>query len=51
MGSPFTGANATAFLEQPGFLMLNYGPQTPIATIVAHVAYGALVGGFTQLGA
>lgn len=49
MGSPLTGANTTALLEPPGFLMLNYGPQTPIATIVAHVAYGALVGGFTQL--
>jgi hypothetical protein len=50
MGSQLTGANTTALLEPPGFLMLNYGPQTPIATIVAHVAYGTLVGGFTQLG-
>jgi hypothetical protein len=49
MGSPLTGANTTALLEPPGFLMLNYGPQTPIANIVAHVAYGAIVGGFTQL--
>jgi hypothetical protein len=49
MGSPLTGANTTALLEPPGFLMLNYGPQTPLATIIAHVAYGALVGGFTQL--
>ena len=49
MGSPLTGANSTALLEPPGFLMLNYGPQTPLANIVAHIAYGALVGGFTQL--
>ena len=49
MGSPLTGANATALLEPPGFLMLNYGLQTPHANIVAHAAYGALVGGFTQL--
>jgi hypothetical protein len=49
MGSPLTGANATVLLEPPGFLMLNYGAQTPIVTIVAHVAYGAIVGGFTQL--
>jgi hypothetical protein len=49
MGSPLTGANATALLEPPGFLMLNYGARTPIVTIVAHVAYGAIVGGFTQL--
>jgi hypothetical protein len=49
MGSPLTGANATVLLEPPGFLMLNYGAQTPIVTIVAHIAYGAIVGGFTQL--
>ncbi len=51
MGSPLTGANSTALLEPPGFLMLNYGVQTPLANILAHVAYGALVGGFTHLGA
>ena len=49
MGSPLTAANTSALLEPPGFLMLNYGPQTPLVNIVAHVAYGALVGGFTQL--
>jgi hypothetical protein len=49
MGSSLTGANTTALLEAPGFLMLNYGLQTPLVNIVAHVAYGALVGGFTQL--
>ena len=50
MGSPLTGANTGALLEAPGFLMLNYGAQTPIVTVVAHIAYGAIVGGFTQLG-
>jgi hypothetical protein len=50
MGSPLTGANSTPLLEPPGFLMLNYGPQTPIANIVAHIAYGAIVGGFTHFG-
>jgi hypothetical protein len=49
MGSPLTGATSTALLEPPGFLMLNYGMQTPLANIVAHIAYGTLVGGFTQL--
>jgi hypothetical protein len=49
MASPLTGANSTALLEAPGFLMLNYGARTPVVTIVAHVAYGAIVGGFTQL--
>jgi hypothetical protein len=49
MGSPLTGANSTALLEPPGFLMLNYGPRTPIVNILAHIAYGAIVGGFIQL--
>jgi hypothetical protein len=49
MGSSLTAAPSTALLEPPGFLMLNYGPRTPLANMVAHIAYGALVGGFTQL--
>jgi hypothetical protein len=50
IGSPLTGANSTPLLEPPGFLMLHYGPRTPLVNIVAHIAFGALVGGFTQLG-
>jgi|SRR5215217_5596627 len=49
MGSSLTGANTIALLEPPGFLMLNYGRETLLATIVAHIAYGTLVGGFTHL--
>jgi hypothetical protein len=30
-------------------MMLNYGQQTPLATVLAHVAYGAIVGGFISL--
>jgi hypothetical protein len=45
MGSSFTAADSTPLLEPPGFLLLHYGPQTPFVTIVAHVAYGAIVGG------
>jgi hypothetical protein len=51
MGTPMTGANETALLEPPGFLMRNYGTRTPIVTILAHIVYGALVGGFAQHGA
>ncbi|MFG2639651.1 hypothetical protein ACGFYP_01510 [Streptomyces sp. NPDC048370] len=40
-----------ALLEPPGFLMLNYGPSTPVVTALAHIVYGAVVGGFTALGA
>jgi len=49
MGSPSTGANSVALLEPPGFLMLNYGPQTPLVNVLAHIAYGAIVGGVTHL--
>jgi hypothetical protein len=44
MGTGFTAAGDAPLLEPPGFLLLNYGRQTPIATVVAHLAYGAIVG-------
>jgi hypothetical protein len=46
MGSPLSAADSAPLLEAPGFLMRNYGRNTPIATLFAHVAYGAIVGGF-----
>ena len=51
MGTPSTAATSVALLEPPGFMMLNYGVQTPLVTLVAHIAYGALVGGFVALAA
>ncbi|MEU4356175.1 hypothetical protein [Streptomyces virginiae] len=51
MGSTLTSAPEVALLEPPGFLMLNYGPSTPVVTVLAPIGYGAIVGGFTQLGA
>ncbi|MFJ4776519.1 hypothetical protein [Streptomyces sp. NPDC088762] len=50
MGSPLTSAPEVALLEPPGFLMLNYGPSTPVVTVLAHIGYGTIVGGFTTLG-
>ena len=44
MGSSFSDASSTPLLEPPGFLMRNYGTSTPLVTIVAHIAYGAIVG-------
>jgi hypothetical protein len=44
MGTPETAANEIALLEPPGFLMLNYGRNTFIVTLVAHIVYGAIVG-------
>jgi hypothetical protein len=49
MGTSDTGADASPLLEPPGFLMLNYGRATPLATIAVHVVYGAIVGGFISL--
>jgi hypothetical protein len=49
MGTGFTAAGSAPLLEPPGFLLLNYGRQTPLVTVVAHVAYGAIVGGFISL--
>jgi hypothetical protein len=49
MGSPLSAADASPLLEPPGFLMRNYGRSTPAVTLVTHVAYGALVGGFAAI--
>jgi len=44
MGTPETAANEFALIEPPGFLLLNYGRNTFLITLAAHVAYGAIVG-------
>ncbi len=49
MGGPFSTVDSTVLLEAPGFLMLNYGRATPVVTLIAHVIYGAIVGGFVSL--
>jgi hypothetical protein len=49
MGSALSAADSRPLLEPPGFLMRNYGRGTPIATLLAHIAYGAIVGGFASL--
>ena len=46
MGSALSAADSSPLLEPPGFLLLNYGRGTPIATVLAHIAYGAIVGCF-----
>jgi hypothetical protein len=49
MGTPESAADSNPLLEPPGFLMLNYGRGTPLVSVIAHVAYGAIVGGFVSL--
>ena len=46
MGTPWSDAEETPLLEPPGFLLENYGPRTAIGNLVAHLFYGAIVGGF-----
>ena len=49
MGSTLSAADSSPLLEPPGFLMRNYGRRTPLATLLAHVAYGAIVVGFASI--
>jgi hypothetical protein len=49
MASDFRGPDPTRLLEPPGFLALNYGSRTPLALLVAHVAYGLVLGAFYRL--
>jgi hypothetical protein len=49
MGTSDTAADSTPLLEPPGFLMLNYGRSTPLVTVLVHVIYGMIVGGFVLL--
>jgi hypothetical protein len=49
MATPFSAMGSSPLLEPPGFLLLNYGRSTPVVTLLAHVAYGTIVGGFISL--
>ena len=39
-GGPSTGP----VLEPPGLLALNYGRETPVVAMLAHIAYGTALG-------
>jgi uncharacterized membrane protein YagU involved in acid resistance len=49
MASEDQGPTIVKQLEPPGFLALNYGVQTPISVIVAHILFGAILGAFYTL--
>lgn len=51
MGTGFDAAGDAPLLEPPGFMLVNYGRQTQVAMIVAHIAYGAIVGACSSLAA
>jgi hypothetical protein len=44
MGTPESSSRDTPLLEPPGFLMLNYGRNTFLVTLAAHMLYGAIIG-------
>lgn len=44
MASLRAGPRSTAVLEPPGLLALHYGVQTPTVTLVAHLAFGVVLG-------
>lgn len=40
------GPTVVRQLEPPGFLAMHYGVRTPISVVLAHVAFGAILGAF-----
>jgi hypothetical protein len=40
------GPTVVRQLEPPGFFALHYGIRTPISVVIAHLAFGAILGGF-----
>jgi hypothetical protein len=48
MASNRAGPASTAKLEPPGLLALNYGFETPVVAVVAHLAYGTVLGVLLQ---
>ncbi|MEO6989830.1 MAG: hypothetical protein ABI239_14425 [Aquihabitans sp.] len=44
MATSRAGRSSTATLEPPGLFGLNYGAQTPVVAIVAHLIYGVALG-------
>jgi uncharacterized membrane protein YagU involved in acid resistance len=49
MASEQHGPSAQNLLEPPGFLALHYGIRTPIAVVLTHVLFGAILGAFYHL--
>ena len=47
MGTRWTDASQTPLLEPPGFMLWNYGRHTALVTMLGHIAYGSIVGGFS----
>lgn len=46
MASEQRGPTVVRQLEPPGFFALNYGVRTPVSVIIAHLAFGIVLGTF-----
>lgn len=49
MASEQHGPEAHNMLEPPGFLAMHYGKRTPVAIILSHAIFGAILGSFYHL--
>jgi hypothetical protein len=49
MVSEYYGPTPNRLLQPPGFLALHYGRGTPVATILAHLVYGLVLGGLYRV--
>ena len=49
MATDARGPQPTLDLEPPGFLAMNYGRQTAIVTVLAHLIFGAVLGTFYRV--
>lgn len=49
MASEQHGPETHNMLEPPGFLALHYGVQTPLAILISHAVFGAILGTFYHL--
>ena len=49
MGTPLSDAGTVALLEPSGFMLRNYGSQTPVVSLVAHILYGTIIALFLTL--
>lgn len=49
MASEQQGPTVMRQLEPPGFLALNYGYQTPVSVLIAHLVYGVILGSFYSM--
>jgi hypothetical protein len=46
MATDRSGPSLHAVLEPPGLLALNYGRETPVVALIAHITFGAILGAF-----